>query len=157
MAHIIGPFPLKNSDDFAERVLSIHKSNIPLAGLGVFATEPISKGTVLGRYAGIGMNKAALDARYGEGVALYALTVQCTNHEDCGWPQTARLKHRLKHETHRVCIDAKDSGNWACRINDGPHSGFASNVAFSYNGSVYATSNIRKGEELYADYGTEYW
>ena len=95
------------------------------------------------------MNKIALDDIYGTGVAEYALTVTCYVPEDCGYFKD--------HVPHMVCIDAKDYGNWARHINDGPHSGLRSNVAFDDDGTIVVTDDIHVGQELLADYGLEYW
>ena len=43
-------------------------------------------------------------------------------------------------------------------INDGPHSGRAANVALYTDTMVlYTTKKIKKGEELFLDYGPAYW
>jgi SET domain-containing protein len=151
MALTYGPFPRTKNDDFAEKILEIKQSSIPNSGLGVFAKEPIAKGTAIGRYSGLGMNQEALDKKYGTKTAEYGLTVTCSNAADCGTVQASE-KH-----FHKVCIDAVEFGNWACRINDGPHSGLKDNVAFGDDGTVYATKNIRAGEELLTNYGSDYW
>jgi hypothetical protein len=152
-AYTYGEYPRTKSDAFAEKILEIKKSSIPNSGLGVWAKEGIARGTALGRYSGIAMNKEALDALYGDKLAEYALTVTCARQEDCGFDS----KGGSKHEPHSIIIDAKSNGNWASRINDGPHSGFSANVAFGDDGTVYVTKNIKGGEELFADYGSDYW
>lgn len=151
--HVYGPYPLLKSDAFAESILEIKKSSIPDSGLGVWAKEGIARGTALGRYSGIAMNKEALDALYGDRLAEYALTVTCSRGVDCGFDFFGGKLHT----PHTISIDAKSHGNWASRINDGPHSGFSANVAFGDDGTVYVTKNIKTGEELFADYGSDYW
>jgi len=149
MAKIYGYYPLTCNDSFAEQVLFIKTSTIPYAGLGVFAKQALAKGTALGRYSGIGLNQIELDNRYGDTVANYALTVKCKNQQDCGIRGT--------HTPHMVCIDAKDHVTWASRINDGPYSRKKANVAFSEDGTVFVIKHISVGEELFVDYGEDYW
>lgn len=128
----------------------VRKSNIRNAGKGVFATRNIKRHTTLGKYTGLYMKKKTVDRIYGNDVAPYVLSVTCTDASNCG-----TLKRR--HVAHTMCIDASVGGNWTSYINDGPHSGLAENVYFDDDGTIITLVDIKKGEELYISYGTEYW
>jgi hypothetical protein len=150
-------FPLEATHVTACARITIQESALGLdAGLGAFATEDMAVGETLGRYAGEWLTRAQLDARYGgdDAVAPYALTLMCCDARDCG-----RRQSRGVHAPHRVIVDAADErmGNWTRYVNDGPHSGRPANVSFNSQGYLVVVQPIRAGDELYVDYGPEYW
>ena len=158
--HVYGPFPRSSSDAFANASLFVGPSTIRDAGRGVYAVVNIPRNTMIGRYSGIGMTKAAIDSLYGKRVARYTLTVTCSSAADCGWPHShvgGASAAGAEHVPHTVCIDAQDSGHWAALINDGFHSGIVPNVRFGEDGAVRTTTTIAAGAELFVSYGGEYW
>lgn len=148
---MFGPFPFDRRDSFAARALELRPSGIPHGGLGVFAKQTLRRGQALGRYAGLGMTQAELDARYGDSLAPFALAVTCSRYADC------RSGTQRSHQPHVVCVDAAQHANWASYVNDGPHSGLLENVVFGEDGTVSVVRTVRKGEELLVSYGSEYW
>lgn len=136
----------------------------PHAGRGVFALRRMRVGETLGRYAGEWLTPEELDRRYGgaEALAPYALTLTCLSALDCGmhsdgWARGRRARQR--HTPHQVIVDAADArqSNWTRYVNDGPRSGLRANVAFTCDGHLLVVQPIDAGEELYVDYGPEYW
>ena len=117
-------------------------------GFGVFASRLIQKGVLLGRYIGTIMTKQEVDEMYGDNVAKYVLAINCDNACDCILPHT---------DPHIVYVDGAFGGNWTKYINDGPHSDIDANVEFQSDGSVVTLRDIRENEELFVDYGSEYW
>jgi SET domain-containing protein len=126
-----------------ENTLKIRMSNIPNAGNGVFATEPIPEGAVLGHYSGRYITKA--------------------EHHDLArrnkWHYVMKLRDcAAKHTGGYTRIDGRD-GNVFTRINHAPAE--FQNVRFRKICEhpyvlIVAIKNIRPGEELYVDYGPNY-
>ena len=126
------------------KMLKIAKSEIKGAGLGLFIMENAKKGEFVARYSGEVMNRAENEAR---------------------------SSHYRIQISSNVYLDAEDSQHFEGRlINDGKRAGKGVNVRFSAGYRlntcsdtnfkwirIFATRNIRAGEELYLDYGEEFW
>ena len=107
----------------------------PGKGLGVFAPANIPKGTVLGKYEG----------------------KQITEEE---MKKSKSDKIMTLYTPRKIYVDGATGGNWTAYMNDanGPgKSGRRGNVRVNQRGTVIATENIKKGEELLHDYGDQYW
>jgi SET domain-containing protein len=111
--------------------VEVRKSRIKRAGLGVFASRSFKKGSPMGAYAG------AL-IRYDAGVAqdgMYAL--------DAG---------------HNRVLDGAFHGNWTRFINDGKRGRKRDMSNVEWIGNTFYTQRfIKKGEELFINYGPDYW
>jgi SET domain-containing protein len=109
----------------------------PVMGHGVFATAPIKKGTFICEYTGLITNEDLIesDNRY-----IFNLTV--------GDDETGYV------------IDARYSGNVARRINHSSKPNLESITLFieGLPRVLYiANRDIKKNEQLFVDYGEEYW
>lgn len=126
-----------------ENTLEIRTSNIPNAGKGVFATEPIPEGAVLGHYTG----------RY----------ITQREHRELSrrnkWHYVMKLLDcAAKHTGGYTRIDGMN-GNVFTRLNYAPVE--FRNVRFRKICEepyvlIIAIKNIHAGEELYVDYGPNY-
>ena len=118
-------------------------SRIPGAGMGVFATKDISKGTEIGEYKG----KFISDEEYWKLVNAdewhYVMGL-----DECSYKFTNGIKY----------IDGR-VGNFTTRINFAPEE--FQNVKFKKVCEkpyvvVIATKDIKKDDEIYVDYGPNY-
>ena len=105
-------------------------------GLGVFATAPINNGTFLTDYVGKVVPSEELLRDHPDAEPEYAFRVD-----------------------DALYIDAENSTHWSKRMN---HNALAPNVDFEVTASPprvrFATiRDVKKGEELTFDYGTEFW
>ena len=105
-------------------------------GLGVFATTPIKNGTFLTDYVGRVVPSEELLRDHPDAEPEYAFRVDDNTY-----------------------IDAEDSSHWSKRMN---HNALDGKVDFEVTASpprvrFTAIRDIRKGEELTFDYGTEFW
>jgi hypothetical protein len=117
--------PIKTKDQRDK--IEVKKS---IAGLGLFATAPIKKGSFIIEYFGPLLNDDQVDKKGGK--YLFALS---------------------KHWT----IDGTARDNIARYIN---HSCVKTNcepVQYAFRMKIRATRNIKPGEELFYDYGKEYF
>ncbi len=117
--------PLKEKDQ--REKLEVKKS---IAGLGLFAKEPIKKGTFIIEYVGPLLNDEEVDIKGGK--YLFALGKDWT-------------------------IDGTNRKNIARYIN---HSCVRTNcepIQYAKHIKIKSTRNIKAGEELYYDYGKEYF
>lgn len=107
--------------------LQVKRSSV--AGLGLFAGEPIKKGTCIIEYTGRTISKKE--------------------------EYTSNSKY-LFEVNKRKTIDGRDRSNKARYIN---HSCKPNAEAIIYKGRIFifALKNIRPGEEIFYDYGEEYW
>jgi SET domain-containing protein len=140
-------YPISKCGD--ESYVEIRDSTLINAGKGVFAKKNIFKETIIGQYSGKVLLKKELDKKYGDNVAPYVLSVICRSSINCG--------KVYRYHKHKLFIDGESCGHWTRYINDGPHSGINANVAFLEDGKVISLTNIEKGEEIFVDYGDEYW
>lgn len=119
----------------AARCVSIRPSDIVGAGLGVFAATALPPHRILGYYRGEQLTLEQYDERYPHGaLAAYVLQTGLT-----------------------TFLDARDETHWTRFINDCRGSGMANNVEFTARGGVRTRRRILAGEELYVNYGPEYF
>jgi hypothetical protein len=113
--------------------VEIKKSNIPGAGLGVFAKKDIKAGEELGFYRGEWLT---VDEYVNQNRSfIYVL----------GLP-------------NGIYIDAEKNGyNWVSRVNTPRGTSMKTNMYWDADGRVFAKRNIKAGEELYVGYGKAYW
>ena len=113
--------------------VEIKKSNIPGAGLGVFAKKDITATEDLGFYRG------------------EWLTIDEFNTPDRSFIYTLGLPNG-------IFIDAEKNGyNWVSRVNATRGTHMKTNIYWDTNGRVFAKRNIKAGDELYVAYGKGYW
>ena len=124
--------------------VKISKSKIPNAGLGLFIMEAAKKGEFVARYSGEAIDRAENDRR----TSNYRISI-----------------------SKNLYLDAKNSNHFEGRfINDGPRANKRPNVRFaagyrtnvcSISGfnwiRIFALRNLKSGEELYLDYGSDFW
>ena len=122
----------------------IGESKIPNAGMGLFLLEDAKKGDFVARYSGEVIDKLTNEA--------------------------SKSNYRVK-ISNNMYLDAARAHHFEGRyINDGVRAGKAANVrlAAGYRTNecsitgfrwirIFATRNIKAGEELYLDYGDDYW
>ena len=113
--------------------VEIKKSNIPGAGVGVFAKKDIKAGEDLGVYRGEWLSMEEFNNQNRS--FIYAL----------GLP-------------NGIFIDAEKNGyNWVSRVNSPRGTHMKTNIYWDNNGLVFAKRNIKAGEEFYLAYGKAYW
>ena len=110
--------------------VTVEPSRIPNAGDGVFADRNFKVNRVIGYYTG-----------------AYSLHRESS----CEYAYEINGFGRV--------IDAAKCGNWTRKINDGCHRRRkpVCNVEFGPDNQIVTTRYIRKGEELFIDYGPDYW
>jgi len=111
----------------------VRKSQIPNAGYGLFAVRRFAKDTIIGHYTG----------------KLYPLS------------EVDKLDRTyILCNTHKECVDASDPRSTPFRyMNDPRNTRFRANVKFT-NGRKFPVKTmrlIRPGDELFVEYGDEYW
>lgn len=124
------------------KMLVIQASQIPNAGKGLFTTENIAKGTLFIEYLG----------------------------DEYTWKQCAKRAIENKegyvfYISERLCIDAFDTPQHLARYaNDAAGitrvKGLRNNTVFHIEkkkGYLKATRNLKAGEEIFVNYGKEYW
>jgi SET domain-containing protein len=121
----------------------VKESNIPGAGNGVFAIKDIPANTTIGEYSGKLITNDEYRVLYNNNQWHYVMEV-----EQCSYPYTGWIKY----------IDGRE-GNFTTRINYSPPK--FRNVKFLKicpppYALVVSTRDIKKGEELYIDYGDNY-
>ncbi len=117
----------------AGQILQVRRSRV--AGCGVFACKNIPRGVNFGRYAPFS-HPISPPPHAG---TFYGLEIPVFD------------------QTQLIFVDAMDdSGNISHFTGLINHS-FANNVEFRPNGSVQTIRNIKKGQELFINYGVEYW
>lgn len=111
--------------------VNIKQSSLANGGKGAFAAKNFKKGTVLGWYTGrlCSVYDSLLDGEYA-----------------------------MDASGHKV-IDAASGGSWTRFINDGRYRRKTDkcNVEVSSELDIVSCRYIRKGQELFFDYGKEYW
>ena len=123
----------------SELGLSVRKSNIPNAGMGLFAERPFKKGQNIAQYGGEVLTTAQYDKRY-ERDAMGAYGVQL--------------------DEERV-IDARKTtagvARYACDYHGSRRKPNAEYVADDEVSQVWivATRHIKKGDEILTDYGDD--
>lgn len=113
--------------------LFVKESTIKGAGLGLFANEDIYIGENISRYWGNVTDKSAFDIN-----SVYLLSIG---------------KGRY--------IDAKDQLDCPARYANDSLNAKTTNAIFIHTSRTYvymvATKDIKKGEEIFVDYGKRYW
>lgn len=145
------PVEIRNSNDLGE---------------GVFATARIKKGTELDEYAGELLTKEEYEERFPkiceinwrkapETVAFLNKKTKSTRR--ILYPNPLRTGLYIHQNEEGMYVDAEDFrySNWTRYINSIPQ-GKTQNVAY-INDRIVAIRDIKKGEELFDDYGSEYW
>ena len=115
--------------------LRVKASAVTEAGLGLYTTRPMKKGTSI-KYTGEELTRAQVDRRYGDETAQYTL---------CRSAQSCRDGRRS---------DEPGMARW---INDSRGTSHRSNVKLTGAYTAKATRNIGANRELFASYGREYW
>ena len=128
--------------------LGLGCSDIPHAGWGVFALRPIKTGTVVLDYSGPMRTKA---------------WVECpTNDVRYVWADENNADVLARTGQSPIYVDANPavSSSWGGRVNDGFHRGShlrVDRVANSDRVVLTAIAPIHADEELYLEYGADYW
>lgn len=117
--------------------IKVKKSTIPKAGKGAFATENFHKGEVIGKYTGERISKKVFE-QMDNSRRVYVLEVIKGN--------------------RKFLIDAYDpeKSGWPRYINHYPKNS-KPNVEFLEDGRISVIRHIKAGEELFIDYGDQYW
>jgi hypothetical protein len=107
----------------------------PIDGMGVFADEPIKRGTKISYYTGVEMSYAEVKRRYAD-----------------DW----RFVYRTRPWMDQIV--SKDCKNLINYVNDGVHGQAVpkSNCILKSRWLI-AKGDIEPGEELTLDYGKQYW
>ena len=122
----------------------IAKSQIPGAGLGLYLLEDAAKGEFVARYSGEAIDKTENEAR----TSHYRIKISKNLYLD------AEEKH---HFEGRYINDGKRAGKI---VNVRFAAGYRTNTCSTTNHQwirIFATRNIKAGEELYLDYGDDFW
>ena len=167
--------------------LEIRMSTIPNAGLGIFAADTIPKGKVIGSYGGplpilntkvlnelINLGEGALsrsdyeeESKLSEKQRNYTMKIPVQNDEMdevdyfCVYPTNSQLTEHERLVTE-FSVDPKHlkkirkNMNWTALINDACDP-FRNNVKVIENGYLNTDKEIQAGEELFLEYGSEYW
>ena len=166
--------------------LKIRKSTISGAGLGIFAAERIPKGKIIGLYGGplkeLDTKNLAKEINLGEGPLSrtkyqepppfdeeqgnYAYTIpvdeEITN-DYYVFPTEEQLKYHtknvasfLENETPENAATILKNLNWTALMNDACDP-YKNNVKVIENGFINTDKDIEKDEELFLEYGLEYW
>ena len=128
--------------------LGLATSDIPHAGWGVFALSPIAVGTTVLDYSGPGRSKEWVndpqnDVRY-------------------VWADENDSESLATQGLAPIYIDANPavSSSWGGRVNDGFHRGAhlrAERIPRTDRVRLVAIAPVAVGEELYLEYGPDYW
>lgn len=131
---------MKKNQKLSDDRFYLDLSTIPDAGLGLFAKRDISIGEYMVYYGYIYSKIEKMNFSKGYKHSKYVYEKQ-----------------------DGTMIDCKEFYDCAARyINDGPQSGIQPNVKWVENNStryvlVVFTKNVRKGEEIFISYGSQYW
>lgn len=117
--------PIKQKDQ--REKLVVKKS---IAGLGLFATAPIKKGSFIIEYFGPLLNDEQVDKKGGK--YLFALKKK--------WTIDGTARNNIARYINHSCV----------RTNCEP-------IQYAMRIKITATRNIKPGEELYYNYGKEYF
>lgn len=135
----------------------IKESVLPGAGLGVFATRAIDRSMELGFYRGKYLTQEEFDAKYPTGDAEYVFSYR--NERES---RDKRIAHvdGIDPFPHTGPASRIQEFNWPRYINHGPKE--LVNCEWKDDGTNYGiivvpTKQIRAGDELFVDYGADYW
>lgn len=133
--------PTENEKHVENNHIELGKSTIPGGGTGVFCKEAIPKGMDLGYYRGEIITPEEHQRR----------------HAKKGYGEYVLIVDDMDNAGKEVYIDGKHYYNWVSRVNAAKGTGKKANMHWDGNGHVFALRNIKKGEELFVNYGAEYW
>lgn len=126
--------------------IEIKESTIAGAGLGAFAKDPFYKDEIIDEYIGEHISKKKffeiINDKKNESNNRYGYILEITD------KQTNKVKY----------IDAYDinKSNWCRYINHYPNDS-KPNVEFTIDGKIKVIQFINEGDELFIDYGPDYW
>lgn len=133
--------PISNEHKLIEKSVVLRPSSITGAGNGVYTLKDINRGDDLGYYIGEVLTENEFENRYAkDGYGEYVLRIPDKNAEG-----------------KFIIIDAKNHYNWVSRVNAPKGTKKRKNIYWDNEGRVYASRNIKAGEELFVDYGNDYW
>jgi hypothetical protein len=143
--------------------LEIKPSLLPGAGLGVFATREIGEGKTLGFYRGAYLTQAQFDQSYRGTDAVYVVSYSKARRVRGGGRADELLHVDGREMFPRVTPNLeRHEFNWPRYINHGPRE--LVNCEFLENGAgtafgirVVSIKRIYPSDELFVDYGDDYW
>lgn len=128
--------------------LRVKQSTLPNVGMGLFAMRDFSSGSIICEYIGEYIDTKELERRYGNDVGQYAIVVANDSREN------------------PIYIDARETNKGYGRFINHVSMSEANAEFVSYpkrSGEKYdrvmveAVRTIKAGEEIFVDYGNEYW
>lgn len=152
-----GLFFLYNEDRYQYYDLKIAPSTIKKAGMGVYAAEEIPIDAI-GQYKGIPRASEETNGYYSWMVKAY--NVEGYPIEGCGCDHADKCDEENRVDNYLFAIDATDQkrSNWTRYVNCGMKNKQNNMEQDQIYDKVYylTTRKIKKGEELFIDYGEEY-
>lgn len=128
--------------DMTQEWIEIKPSTIPGAGRGVFAKRDLAANTILGYYRGEVVDERRRKDSSDKVMTLYK--------RPPWWPSGVKFYRGIS-------LDGATGGNWLALINDYRGTGQPKNADFGQDGMFYTVIPIKKGQELFIDYGSGYW
>lgn len=121
--------------------LMVKKSSIPKAGMGLYAKQDIPKGTKLGYYAGVYLNEEQYNKLRNQDYVWYVKKNLYVDAYPC---KKALLRYINSFMSSKQRIRMKKQFNVE---------------PYTYNGKLWyrTIKNVKAGDELFIDYGDEYW
>ena len=163
--------------------VEVRQSLIKDAGLGVFALGDIEAGRIIGSYGGPLQNcdgdplfseDFASKVNLGKGPFMsskcpklsaeqlnYAMTIPieiegCKTFKSVIHPSQMQLQRHDRYTAENNLDQILENMNWSGMMND-TKDPFRNNTVVIPNGFINTTKAIKKGEELYLEYGTGFW
>jgi hypothetical protein len=163
--------------------VEVRQSLIKDAGLGVFALGDIEAGRIIGSYGGSLQNcdgdplfseDFASKVNLGKGPFMsskcpklsaeqlnYAMTIPieiegCKTFKSVIHPSQMQLQRHDRYTAENNLDQILENMNWSGMMND-TKDPFRNNTVVIPNGFINTTKAIKKGEELYLEYGTGFW
>lgn len=155
-----------------EKAFILQQSQVENAGLGLYVTQPLSKGTILGSYPGVVRPASKFLQKYEAIPQTAVYTWRFTDNQSCIDPTTkdgllldvcygGTDDYPLSYFIHAILFRFMAVPTYLARINEPPIGGNGCNVMvtedlekrqviFELSRDVYA------GEELFMDYGLTY-
>lgn len=120
---------------FNEKDFEVKKSTIKKAGNGLYALKDIKKGDTIGDYKGVVLNEKQFNNQ--KEMSMYVLFVTKNHYIDAKDPKKSNYTRYINHSSKPNCVFVT-SNRWK-------------------TAKVKAIKNIKTGEELFLDYGPDYW
>jgi SET domain-containing protein len=146
---------------FVKNLIEVKESTIKDAGLGVFALRDIQKNELLAEYIGKEISIEEYKRMKGETEEYDNLKyLKKYLHKNYQPPNVDYIWEILDEDDNPVCyIDSHNlkDANWTRYVNcnlDGKNN--VKPIQKQYQMFYYASEDIKKGEELFIDYGEEY-